>query len=512
MTTLSGKVTIIGTLWVVIQALTQPALAQESAATIEFVFGTAEIISVAGDKRAVEKGSSVFVGDTVVTMDARTQLRFTDGSFVSLLPGSEFRVNAYTFNGTLDGNERLSMELLKGGLRTISGLVGKKIQSAYELITRVSTIGIRGTEYSVVYGETLSGSVAHGRIAVCNGAGCLDVAQGQSYFVRDENTRPVLTNKAAQLPPPAPSDTKRKIAERAKTNSTDKDTQVAKKDDSSERADDGTRQDKTPSEDRLDDKKNVETSDSASRGRDSPRDQRTTSSAQAPEDLESSKRLSRGDNVIRDDVDARKDPESSRGKPAKTGGKSRNVAIESFNLSGPTVQAMGNRPESSRSESASSGGKSKNAAMQSFDLSGPTVLAIDQKPETIRSEPVSSAGKSQNVAMESFNLSGPTAQVMDQKPDAIRSEPVSSGGNSQNVSMQSFNLSGPSVLAMDQKPDAIRSEPVSSGGNSQNVSMESFKLSGPTVQTLEQRIDPATQSEITQRNGRNLSGRLGKRR
>jgi hypothetical protein len=475
MTILSGKVTIIGILWVVLQALTQPASAQETAATIEFVFGTAEITSATGDKRAVEKGSPVFVGDTVITMDARTQLRFTDGSFVSLLPGSEFRVNAYTFNGTLDGTEHLSMELLKGGLRTISGLVGKNIQSAYELITRVSTIGIRGTEYSVVYGENLSGSVAHGRIAVCNGAGCLDVAQGQSYFVRDENTRPVLTNKAAQLPPPAPSDTKRKIAERAKTNSTDKDTQVAKKDDSSERADEGTRQDKTPSEDRLDDKKNIETSDSTSRGRDSTRDKRTTSSAQAPEDLESSKRLSRGDNVLRDDVDARKDPESSRGKPAETGGKSRNVAIESFNLSGPTVQAMDNRPESSRSESASSGGKSKNAAMRSINLSGPTVLAMDQKPETIRSEPVSSGGKSHNVAMESFNLSGPTAQ------------------------------------AMDQRPDAIRNEPVSSGGQSQNASMESFKLSGPAVQTLEQRIDPATQSEISHR-GRNQSGKHGKRR
>jgi hypothetical protein len=178
--------------------------AEEAAAKIEFVFGTASIVSAGGEKRAVEKGSPVFVGDTVVTLDARAQLRFTDGAFVALLPGSEFKVNAYTYNGKPDGNERLSMTLLKGGLRTISGIIGKSMQTAYEMLTKVATIGIRGTEYTVVYGQSITGTVAHGRITVCNGGGCLDVAQGQSYYVRDESTKPVFTNKAAQLPPPQP--------------------------------------------------------------------------------------------------------------------------------------------------------------------------------------------------------------------------------------------------------------------------------------------------------------------
>ncbi len=339
MTTLSGRVTIIGILWVVLLAFTQPAVAQDAAATIEFVFGTAEIVSVAGDKRAVEKGSSVFVGDTVVTMDARTQLRFTDGSFVSLLPDSEFRVNAYTFNGSLDGNERLSMELLKGGLRTISGLVGKKIQSAYELITRVSTIGIRGTEYSVVYGENLSGSVAHGRIAVCNGAGCLDVAQGQSYFVRDENTKPELTYKSAQLPAPAPSEKKRKISERAKAHSPEKDTEVAKNDPSSDRANDREREDKALRNDRLSDNRNDESSDSPSRRRDSPKDHR----AQAPEEEESIKRLPRGADELSDIGEFRNAQEYSRRDPASSSRKSQKAAMESFTLSGPITQTMAQR-------------------------------------------------------------------------------------------------------------------------------------------------------------------------
>lgn len=188
-------------------ALCLPGYAADSsdAARVEFVLGTAQVVSATGEPREVVRGMSIQVGDTVISEDARLQLRFGDGSFVALAPGSEFRVNAFSWNGASDGKERLSMTLLKGGLRTISGMIGKAVESAYEMATSVATIGIRGTEYTIVYGNSITGTVAEGRIAVCNGAGCLEVGPGQSYYVRDENTRPAFTDKAAQLPPPAPA-------------------------------------------------------------------------------------------------------------------------------------------------------------------------------------------------------------------------------------------------------------------------------------------------------------------
>lgn len=174
------------------------------AARVEFVLGSAQVVSATGETREAVRGMSIQVGDTVISEDARLQLRFGDGSFVALAPGSEFRVNAYSWSGAPDGSERLSMTLVKGGLRTVTGLIGKAMQSAYEMATSVATIGIRGTEYTIVYGRSITGTVAEGRIAVCNGAGCLDVGPGQSYYVRDENTKPAFSDKAAQLPPPAP--------------------------------------------------------------------------------------------------------------------------------------------------------------------------------------------------------------------------------------------------------------------------------------------------------------------
>lgn len=194
----------VGYLLLIAMLFTTPPLLAAGAATVEFVWGMAYAVSISGEKRELSKGSRIDVGDTVVSETARVQLRFTDGGFVSLVPNSEFRVNAYSYSGKPDGSERIAMELIKGGLRTISGLIGKAIQSAYELKTAVATIGIRGTEYTVVYGESVSGTVSAGAIAVCNAGGCLDVTHGQSYYIKDENTKPVFISKPALLSPRQP--------------------------------------------------------------------------------------------------------------------------------------------------------------------------------------------------------------------------------------------------------------------------------------------------------------------
>jgi hypothetical protein len=138
-------------------------------------------------------------------MCSGVHLAFSDGGFVSLVPNSEFRVNDYHYQENDPGTEKLSMSLLKGGLRTVSGAIGKVRQAAYEMVTRAATMGIRGTEYTIQYaGNSVSGTVGEGRIAVCNAAGCIDVAKGQSYFVKDADTKPALSAKGADLTPRQP--------------------------------------------------------------------------------------------------------------------------------------------------------------------------------------------------------------------------------------------------------------------------------------------------------------------
>ena len=183
-----------------------PTLA-EPAATALFVSGVVDMARADGSRVTVKRGARMDVGATVLTgADGRVHLSFTDGGYVALAPNSEFRVDAYRYGGRPGGEERLALQLLKGGLRTVTGAIGKAVHSAYEMATKVATIGIRGTEYTLLYLPQggVTGSVARGRIEVCNAGGCLEVGAGSSFVVADGNTRPVLSDKAAELgAPPA---------------------------------------------------------------------------------------------------------------------------------------------------------------------------------------------------------------------------------------------------------------------------------------------------------------------
>lgn len=171
--------------------LLAPAVAVAApAARVEFSVGRVSATSPNGQTRLLAKGADVDSGDTVNTHDGRVQLRFSDGAYVSLQPQTLFRIDDYRYDGTSDGNERGFFSLLKGGLRTITGLVGRSNKRNYRISTTVATIGIRGTEYTLAYTNSVSGSVGEGEIEVCNGGGCQPVSSGQSFFIAGSNVKP----------------------------------------------------------------------------------------------------------------------------------------------------------------------------------------------------------------------------------------------------------------------------------------------------------------------------------
>jgi hypothetical protein len=120
------------------------------AARLDFASGDVSARSASGAVRALSKGSELQNGDTVLTgREGRAQMRFSDGAMVSLQPQSEFSLDDYRFAGKADGEERGFFSLLKGGLRTLTGLIGRSNRDSYKLKTSVATIGIRGTEFTV---------------------------------------------------------------------------------------------------------------------------------------------------------------------------------------------------------------------------------------------------------------------------------------------------------------------------------------------------------------------------
>lgn len=182
-------------------AWTSQAAAAAAAGDVQFASGTASVTRADGSSRPLVRGLELSNGDTVDSGTGRVQLRFTDGALVSLQPESRFRIDDYRFDGKTDGSEKGFFSLLKGGLRTISGWIGRVHRSGYRVDTPTATIGIRGTEYSAVLGNSLTVSVGEGRVAITNDAGEFILDAGRTAYVRDRKTLPVIVSEKPFLPP-----------------------------------------------------------------------------------------------------------------------------------------------------------------------------------------------------------------------------------------------------------------------------------------------------------------------
>jgi len=105
--------------------------------------------------RKLIRRSPVYLLDTVATgSNSNTQLRMIDGGLLSLQQQTQLIVAAYQFDQeTNEGS--VSLNLLKGGLRTVTGALKTGVDQ-YKMQTPVASIGVRGTHYEA---ELVQGSL-----------------------------------------------------------------------------------------------------------------------------------------------------------------------------------------------------------------------------------------------------------------------------------------------------------------------------------------------------------------
>ena len=181
----------------------------KAAGTVTFTTGDTNIIRADKSVAKAAKNDAVNAGDAIETKNGRLQLSLIDGGKVSLQPNTVYKINKYEFSGKEDGSEYAFTELLKGGMRTISGLIGHKNRDRYQLKTAVATIGIRGTEFTVNFNDNqLLMTTNYGSVDVCNTAGCLNAMTGQSIIVAGIGAAPKPSGKAAKAAAAAPTSSK----------------------------------------------------------------------------------------------------------------------------------------------------------------------------------------------------------------------------------------------------------------------------------------------------------------
>ena len=165
-----------------------------------------------GSTRVLSTRSQVGTGDTLSTeKESHAQINFTDGAQVTLKPSSSFRVDNFAFAKESPKEDNFATTVLQGGLRMVTGLVGSRSRSKFQMGTATATIGIRGTTFSThdCIATECAGlkpavyvGVTNGSILVRNEHGQQQLAAGQ-FGIIEKGQRPRLTdNPGLAIAPP----------------------------------------------------------------------------------------------------------------------------------------------------------------------------------------------------------------------------------------------------------------------------------------------------------------------
>lgn len=119
------------------------------AGKILFASGEVTVKSKRHGNKILKRGSKVWPGDIIMTgKDSSVQIRSGDGSLISLKEKTRFIITAHKHTGPIE-KQHSSIELVKGSMRAVTGLIGKNKPDNFRIKARGSTIGIRGTEFVV---------------------------------------------------------------------------------------------------------------------------------------------------------------------------------------------------------------------------------------------------------------------------------------------------------------------------------------------------------------------------
>ncbi len=118
----------------------------------QFVTGDVQVLNASGQQRVAKMGEPVTQGETLISgKPALAQIKMDDGGVLVLWPNSRLKITVYQYNGKLDGTERAEYALTQGGVRSITGEIGKVNRANYKMQTPIAYIGVRGTDHETVF-------------------------------------------------------------------------------------------------------------------------------------------------------------------------------------------------------------------------------------------------------------------------------------------------------------------------------------------------------------------------
>ena len=160
-----------------------------NSAIVTSLTGTVQVQTGTAAARTLRQGDEVRQGDTVITAAASSViLKFQDGQVAALTANSRMAINTYQYNANTGAGSVL-LSLLNGGMRAITGLIGRAQPSQVAYRAGTATIGIRGTDTSVYFaGGDIVVTVSEGAVTFAYAGRSVIIRAGEGVNARRDGT------------------------------------------------------------------------------------------------------------------------------------------------------------------------------------------------------------------------------------------------------------------------------------------------------------------------------------
>jgi hypothetical protein len=112
--------------------------------------GQVTVKDLNGETQTLEINSPIYEGDRITTgLNSTAFIAMDDGAEIYLKQDSVVKISSYVITSGFDKDSSSILDLIRGGLRKITGSIGASALSNYQVQTGLATIGIRGTEYVI---------------------------------------------------------------------------------------------------------------------------------------------------------------------------------------------------------------------------------------------------------------------------------------------------------------------------------------------------------------------------
>ena len=159
------------------------------AGKVELVEGDVRFFDRATTMRRPVTEDSLFEGESIATgSNGEVHLRMEDGGFIAVRPGTRMRIAKFRAQG--DESDAVTIGLLEGSFRSITGWIARFGRNNYQVRTPTVTIGVRGTDHEPFHipaGSRLGepgtyDKVNQGGTYLQTAQGRVDVAPGRAGF------------------------------------------------------------------------------------------------------------------------------------------------------------------------------------------------------------------------------------------------------------------------------------------------------------------------------------------